>query len=149
MLKNIIFVMGPMLLSANFLTGCVTAQQVSSGNTNQCMNVENHGYPVAGTPLKVKQCDPWRNQQWYFNKGQITGIGGMCLDVQGSAAVAGAPILYVPCDGRPSQIWNVSNNHIVGIGGMCIDIGGGEPNNLAPLILAACNGSDSQVWLLH
>lgn len=47
-------------------------------SSNQCMNVENHGYPVAGTPLRVKACDPWRNQQWVFNNGQIiVGIGGV------------------------------------------------------------------------
>jgi hypothetical protein len=131
------------------LSSCATPRQYSSGNTNQCMNVENHGYPVAGTPLRVKPCDPWRNQQWVFNKGQITGVGGFCLDVQGSRAAEGAPVLYVPCNGSPSQSWTVANNHIIGIGGMCIDIGGGEPNNSAPLIIAACTGSNGQVWLPH
>src|ERR1700685_21827 len=98
------------LAIAACLSSCATPRQISSGNTNQCMNVEWHGYPVAGTPLRVKPCDPWRNQQWIFNKGQITGVGGFCVDVQGSAAAQGAPVLYVPCDGRPSQNWTVANN---------------------------------------
>jgi hypothetical protein len=28
------------------LTGCATTKQVSSGNSEQCLNVEWHGYPV-------------------------------------------------------------------------------------------------------
>jgi hypothetical protein len=142
-------VLVPILVIAACLSSCVTPRQISSGNTNQCMNVENHGYPVAGTPLRVKPCDPWRNQQWVLNKGQITGVGGFCVDVQGSVATEGAPVLYVPCDGRPSQNWTAVNNQLVGIGGKCIDVGGGAPNTWAPLILATCNGSPTQVWLLH
>ena len=147
--RSICVTMTLLFVAAWLSSSCATPRQISSGNTNQCMNVENHGYPVAGTPLRVKGCDPWRNQQWVFNKGQITGVGGFCLDVQGSAAAEGAPVLYVPCDGRPSQNWTVANNHIIGIGGKCIDIGGGEPDNFAPLIIATCTGSDSQVWLVH
>ena len=138
------------LLSIAWLaTGCVTSRQVASGNTNMCMNVENHGYPVAGTPLKVKVCDPWQNQQWTFSKGQITGVGGFCGDVDGSVAKDGAAVLYVPCNGRPSQNWSLVNGAIVGIGGKCIDIAGGAPEQLSPLILAECTGSMSQHWSLH
>ena len=51
------------------LFACATTHQISNGSTNQCMNVVNHGYPVPGTPVHVKQCDPWQNQQWAFNNG--------------------------------------------------------------------------------
>ena len=132
------------------LSACATARQVTSGNTNQCLNVENHGYPVAGTPLKVKPCDPWRNQQWQFNgDGSITGVGGFCVDVQGSVATVRAAVIYVPCVGSPSQKWTVNGTQLVAIGGLCVDISGGEPATLAPLVLAACNGSPTQQWLLH
>ena len=73
------------------LFSCATTHQISSGSTNQCMNVVNHGYPVPGTPVHVKQCDPWHNQQRAFNNGTIIGVGAFCLDVQGSAATEGAP----------------------------------------------------------
>jgi hypothetical protein len=86
-------------LVAGSMISCATSRQISSGNSNMCMNVEWHGYPVAGTPIRVKPCDPWRNQQWMLNKGQITGVGGFCLDVQGSVASEGAPVLYVPYTG--------------------------------------------------
>jgi hypothetical protein len=132
------------------LAGCGTTRQVSSGNTEQCLNVEWHGYPVAGTPLKVKPCDPWRNQQWFFNRdGSITGVGGFCVDVQGSQAAEGTQVIYVPCTGSPSQRWIVNGTQLVGVAGKCVDIAGGEPNTLAPLVMAACSGSPTQQWLLH
>jgi Ricin-type beta-trefoil lectin domain len=149
MLSKSIGVLMTILLVAACLSSCLISRQISSGNTNQCMNVEWHGYPVAGTPLRVKPCDPWRNQQWVLNNGQITGVGGFCVDVQGSAAAEGAPVLYVPCDGRPSQQWTAVNNQILGIGGLCMDVGGGVPNHWPPLIIATCTGSPTQVWLLH
>jgi hypothetical protein len=132
------------------LTSCATTRQVSSGNTDQCLNVEWHGYPVGGTPLRVKPCDPRRNQQWSFNKdGSITGAGGYCLDLQNSSAAEGTAVLYVPCIGSPTQKWIVSGTQLIASGGKCVDIAGGEPNTLAPLVLATCNGSPSQQWLPH
>jgi hypothetical protein len=140
----------PLLLLLIGLSSCATTQQITSGNTNQCINVPMHGYPVAGTPVIVKQCDPWRNQLWTLQKGQITGNGGFCLDVQGSAPTEGAPVVYVPCSGSPSQNWSLANNQIVGIGGLCMDIGGsGDPVNGAPLVISACKGTPSQQWLMH
>jgi hypothetical protein len=139
-----------MLFVVTSLSSCATSHQITSGGTNQCINVENHGYPVAGTPLKMKPCDPWQNQQWTSNNGQLTGVAGFCVDVQGSAAVDGAAVIYVPCNGAPSQNWTVANGTIVGIGGKCIDISGSDgPVNGAPLVLASCNGGSTQQWVLH
>lgn len=137
------------LLTVN-LGGCATSAQITSGNSNMCMNVINHGYPEAGAPVIIKGCDPWRNQQWSFNgNGQITGVGGFCVDVQGSAPTDGARVIYTPCSGSPGQNWVGSNGTIVGIGGKCLDIEGGNPNQGAPLVINACNGSPSQQWTSH
>jgi Ricin-type beta-trefoil lectin domain len=149
MMKPILLVAAMCLLLAE-LAACATSHQITAGASNQCINVENHGYPQAGTPLKMKPCDPWQNQQWTLNKnGTITGVGGFCVDVQGSAPTEGAAIVYVPCDGRSSQNWASVNGTMTGVGGKCIDIGGGEPSTLAPLILSTCNGSPSQQWVVH
>ena len=148
-MKRLTFLLFSLLSVPALLTSCATTSQISSGNTNMCMNVENHGYPVPGTPLRVKACDPWQNQQWTLNNGQITGVGGFCVDVQGSQAADGAPVVYVPCNGAPSQHWSIANGSIVGIGGKCIDIGGAAPANWSPLIIASCTGSPSQQWVVH
>lgn len=133
------------------LLSCTTTRQISSGSTNLCMNVEYHGYPVAGTPLRVKPCDPWKNQQWMIEKnGEITGVGGFCLDVGGGEPKDGAPVIYAPCSGAASQTWRVgADGTIEGIGGKCLDIGGGTPALLAALIITPCSGAQSQVWQLH
>ena len=130
--------------------GCATTQQITNSNSNMCMNVVNHGSPQPGAPVIVKVCDPWRNQQWSFSgSGQITGVGGFCLDVQGGAPTDGAAVIYTPCSGAPSQNWTASNGAIVGIGGKCLDISGGYPEQRAPLVINTCNASPGQQWVSH
>ena len=130
--------------------GCATTSQITSNDSNMCMNVVNHGSPQPGTPVIMQVCSPWQNQQWAFSgSGPITGIGGFCLDVRGSAPTDGAAVIYTPCSGAPSQYWSASNGAIVGIGGKCLDIGGGDPVRRAPLVINACNGSPGQRWVSH
>ena len=139
-----------LLLLTMAAAGCATSSQITSGNSNMCMNVVNHGSPEPGAPVIMKVCDPWRNQQWSFSgNGQITGVGGFCLDVQGSAPTDGAAVIYTPCSGSPGQNWGASNGTIVGIGGKCLDIGGGDPAQGAPLVINPCSGSPSQRWVSH
>jgi hypothetical protein len=137
------------ILGSCALSACSTTRQIASGGTNFCMNVPYHGYPVAGTPIKVKACDPWQNQQWSLQNGQIVGAGGFCVDVAGGEAKDGAAVIYAPCSSAPSQHWTLSNGAIIGIGGKCLDIGGGAPAELATLIITPCTGAPSQSWQLH
>jgi len=139
-----------MLLLIIAPVGYATSNQITSSNTNMCMNVVNHGSPQPGAPVILRMCDPWQNQQWSFSgNGQITGVGGFCLDVQGSAPTDGAPVIYTPCGRSPSQTWTAGNGTITGIGGKCLDIGGGNPADRAPLVINTCNGSPSQQWVSH
>jgi hypothetical protein len=77
------------------------------------------------------------------------GMGGSCLDVQGSSAVDGAPIIIVACNGRPSQKWSFVNGQIVGVGGKCIDTSGGGSMDHTPVILMACSSAPSQQWYVQ
>lgn len=139
-----------LLVTTLSASGCASTMQLTSGETNMCMNVVNHGYPEPGAPVIMKECDPWRNQQWSFaGTGQITGVGDFCLDVQGSQPVDGAKIIYTPCSGSPSQNWTARNGAIVGIGDKCLDIEGSRPTQGAPLIIAPCTDSPSQRWISH
>jgi hypothetical protein len=98
----------------------------------------------------IKSCDPWRNQKWSFSgNGQITGVGGFCLDVQGGAPTDGAAVIYTPCVGAPSQNWTANNGVIIGVGGKCLDIKGGNLAEGVPLVINTCNGSPSQRWISH
>jgi len=137
------------------MVGCSSTRSLVIGNTNECMNLPWHGYPIDGTQVRLLECVGKPNEQWNINNGQnvgvgqITSIGGSCLDVQGSAPVDGARIISVACNGSPSQQWNVTQGQVVGIGGKCLDVEGGNPNNYAPLVLAACHGAPSQQWTVH
>jgi Ricin-type beta-trefoil lectin domain len=137
-------------LLALMIVACASGNLVVNSNTNECMNVPYHGYPQDGTQVRLLQCMGRDNQYWTVTPtGQITGVGGSCLDIQGSEPVDGARILFVTCNGRPSQNWKLSNGMIVGMSGKCIDVAGGGPNDHAPLILVPCNGAPSQQWSLH
>ena len=136
-------------LAVLILQGCANTNQLVSGNTNECVNVPWHGYQIDGTQVRLLQCIGRPNQQWSINNGQIIGVGGACLDVQGGAATDGAGVIFVTCNGSPSQHWNTTNGHIVGIGGKCLDITDGNPSDRAPLIIAPCTGAPSQQWSVH
>lgn len=131
------------------LGACASSNMLVGGNSNECINVPWHGYQVDGTPVVLLHCRGHRNQFWSIGNGQISGIGGGCLDVQGSSPVDGAPVISVTCNGSPSQQWTVANGQIVGIGGKCLDIQGGNKSDRAPLIIAPCNGARSQKWEVH
>ena len=149
-MKVIFCTLALVALLTTSVTGCATTQQFTNNDTNMCMNVINHGSPQPGERVIMKVCDPLRNQQWSFSgSGQITGIGGFCLDVQGGAPVNGAAVLYTPCVGAPSQNWTANNGAIIGIGGKCLDVGGGSPTDGTPLVINVCNGSPSQRWVSH
>ena len=149
-MKVIFCTVALLALLTTSVTGCATTQQFTNNNTNMCMNVINHGAPQPGERVIMKVCDPLRNQQWSFSgSGQITGIGGFCLDVQGGAPVDGAPVLYTPCVGAPSQNWTANNGVIIGVGGKCLDIKGGNLAEGVPLVINTCNGSPSQRWISH
>jgi Ricin-type beta-trefoil lectin domain len=127
-------------------TGCASESMLVSANTNECMNVPWHGYPVDGTPIRLLYCRGHRNQYWTLGNGQITGIGGSCLDVQGSQPVDGSPVIYVACNGSPSQHWTLQGTQVVGIGGKCLDVTQSNIADSTPLIIATCSGSPSQQW---
>jgi hypothetical protein len=129
--------------------GISASSQISSGSSDQCVNVPWHGAPVEGTPVHVKQCDPRQNQQWIISMGQITGVGGLCLDVQGGQSTDGARVIYVSCNRAPSQNWRLSNGQIVGIGGKCLGVAGGVPTDGALLIIASCSNAPDQQWTVH
>lgn len=139
------------LLLLPLVAGCYTPYQVASTRTNQCIQVPWDGTPILpGTPVTLAQClGRTDNQEWTIRHGQIAGVAGLCLDVQGQAAIDGAPVIAVPCNGTVGQHWNVSGGRVTGIGGKCLDVPGGDITETAPLILATCAGTSSQRWSLR
>jgi hypothetical protein len=131
------------------LVGCTTSHVLVPGDSNECMVLPEHGYVSDGTQVRILHCHGAPNQQWNFVNGQITGIGGSCLDVQGGAANDGSRVISVTCSGAPSQQWSLLNGRVVGIGGRCLDVLEGNLFDRAPLIISTCSGAPSQQWSMH
>lgn len=134
---------------AVMLAACASGNMLVVANTNECVLVPWHGYPIDGTQVRLRQCVGKQNQYWNIANGQITGVGGSCLDVMGSAPVDGARVIYVRCNGSPSQQWSLANGQVVGIGGKCLDSLGGTEEEAVPLVITSCTGSPSQRWQVH
>jgi hypothetical protein len=64
------------------------ASQIVNNSNNQCANLPWHGYPIDGTPLRIIPCVGRPGEQWNVKNGQIVGVGGSCMDVEGSNATA-------------------------------------------------------------
>jgi Ricin-type beta-trefoil lectin domain len=138
-------------LLAGLLLLCLAScsSQIVNNYSNECVNLPWHGYPMDGTPVRLLQCIGRQGEQWNVKNGQITGVGGSCLDVEGSAPLDGARVIGVTCNGSPSQNWSVADGHIVGIGGKCLDVASGGAGDFVPLIIMTCSGAPSQQWSVH
>ena len=95
-----------MILSAS------CASEIVNSANGQCANLPWHGYPIDGTPVRLIPCVGRPGEQWNVKNGQIVGVGGSCMDVEGSNALDGARVLGVACNGSPSQRWTPANGQI-------------------------------------
>lgn len=123
---------------------------LTNGNSTQCMNFPAEGNPISGTPVRVHQCEPFKDQQWNVADGEIAGSGRICVSVKNDASAEGTPVVFAPCNGTPGQKWTEeANGHIVGVGGKCLDVQGGSAVNWAPLIISTCTDAETQKWLVQ
>jgi hypothetical protein len=129
------------------LTAC--ASQIVNTSNGQCANLPWHGYPIDGTTVRLIPCIGRPGENWSIKNGQIVGVGGSCMDVQGSNAADGARVISVGCNGSPSQQWSLRGSQIVGVGGKCLDVAGGGESDFVPLVISSCSGAPSQSWSIH
>src|SRR6266511_3188412 len=78
--------------------------------------------------------------------GQITGIGGKCVDVQWAGTANGTPIQLWTCNGTDAQRWTVGTDATLRALGKCLDVSGGGTANGTLIQLWDCNGTGAQVW---
>lgn len=133
--------------AALLLAAC--ASQIVNNFNNQCANLPWHGYPIDGTVVRLIPCIGRPGEAWNVKNGQIIGVGGSCMDVQGSNALDGARVISVGCNGSPSQQWSLRGSQIVGVGGKCLDVADGGERDFVPLIIDTCSGTPSQQWSIH
>lgn len=80
--------------------------------------------------------------------GQITGYGGLCVDVQGANTANFTPVQVYTCNGTDAQQWTVvqagSTLHALG---KCMDINGGGTADGTTVDLYDCNNTAAQVFI--
>jgi hypothetical protein len=138
-----------LLLIASLVGACGGARMATliNSNSTQCLNFPAEGNPILGTPARIHQCDPFKNQTWNLADNQISASGGICLTVKDDATEDGSAVIYAPCDDAPGQHWSEdANGRIVGLGGKCLDVEGGYATDWAPLIITTCSDARTQKW---
>ncbi|OLF12745.1 glycosyl hydrolase [Actinophytocola xinjiangensis] len=78
--------------------------------------------------------------------GPITGIGGKCVDVDGSNTADGTKIQLWTCNGTGAQRWTVGTDGTLRALGKCLDVSGGGTANGTVTQLWTCNGTGAQRW---
>jgi len=149
---NLLLVSAIAVLCTSLTISCTSAKMatISNGNSKQCISMPRAGYPIAETPVRLKQCDPYKNGQWNTANGEISGPGTICVSVDGNATADGTLVLYSACRSAPGQIWTVEpSGRIVGVGGKCLDVKGGTAVSRAPLIISQCSDAPTQKWLVE
>ncbi|MEU8383379.1 family 16 glycosylhydrolase, partial [Streptosporangium sp. NPDC048865] len=72
--------------------------------------------------------------------GQITGIGGKCVDVAGASSANGTPVQLYDCNGTAAQQWTLGTDGTVRALGKCLDVTAASTANGAQIQLYDCNG---------
>jgi hypothetical protein len=78
--------------------------------------------------------------------GQITGIGGKCVDVAGASSTDGTGVQLFTCNGTAAQKWTRTSDNTVRALGKCLDVRAASTASGARVQLYTCNGTAAQKW---
>ncbi|MBI2393408.1 MAG: ricin-type beta-trefoil lectin domain protein, partial [Deltaproteobacteria bacterium] len=77
----------------------------------------------------------------------VVGVGGKCLDANGTTPTDGALTILWSCHGGSNQRWRLDpvTSEIRGYSGKCLDVAGAGGEG-ASVILYGCHGGANQKW---
>ncbi|MFD3457594.1 ricin-type beta-trefoil lectin domain protein [Streptomyces sp. NPDC058691] len=78
--------------------------------------------------------------------GQITGLGGKCVDVAAASSANGTAVQMYDCNGTTAQQWTVGTDGTIRALGKCMDLTAAGTANGTKVQLYDCNGTGAQVW---
>ncbi|WP_433607676.1 ricin-type beta-trefoil lectin domain protein [Dactylosporangium sp. CA-139114] len=78
--------------------------------------------------------------------GQITGLGGKCVDVAGASSANGTAVQLYTCNGTGAQQWTVGTDGTIRALGKCLDVTSASSADGTKIQLYDCNGSAAQSW---
>ncbi|MEO5874875.1 MAG: ricin-type beta-trefoil lectin domain protein [Streptosporangiaceae bacterium] len=81
--------------------------------------------------------------------GQITGLGGKCVDVAAANSANGTQVQLYSCNGTNAQQWAVGTDGTIRVLGKCLDVAAAGSANGTKVQIWDCNGSAAQNWTAH
>ncbi|MBO0516272.1 chitinase, partial [Streptomyces beijiangensis] len=78
--------------------------------------------------------------------GQITGLGGKCVDIASASSANGAAVQLYDCNGSGAQQWTVAADGSLQALGKCLDLTAAGTANGTKAQLYDCNGTAAQQW---
>jgi glucosylceramidase len=77
--------------------------------------------------------------------GQITGLGGKCVDVNAASTANNTKIQLFTCNGSAAQAWTSTGGTLKALG-KCMDVAAAGTANGTKVQLFDCNGTGAQQW---
>ncbi|WP_329455631.1 lectin [Streptomyces sp. NBC_01497] len=81
--------------------------------------------------------------------GQITGLGGKCVDVAAASNANGTAVQLYDCNGTAAQQWTVAGDGTVRALGKCLDVVDAGTGDGALVQLWDCTGAPNQKWSVN
>jgi hypothetical protein len=81
--------------------------------------------------------------------GQLTGLGGKCVDVASASTTNGTAIQLYDCNGSGAQQWTTGTDGSFQALGKCLDVTSAGTANGTLTQLWDCNGSNAQKWTVN
>ncbi len=78
--------------------------------------------------------------------GEVKGVGGKCLDVDGGQSADGTRVQLWTCNGTAAQRWTAGGGGALKALGKCLDVSGGGTVDGTRIQLWTCNGTGAQQW---
>ncbi|CAL9668788.1 hypothetical protein SUDANB176_07359 [Streptomyces sp. enrichment culture] len=109
------------------------------------IGIQNHGDgdEVSFRNIRVKQGD---GQEPSPRSGEVKGVNGKCLDVDGAQTADGTKVQLWTCNGTGAQKWTVASDGTLRALGKCLDVSGGGSADGTKVQLWTCNGTGAQQW---
>ncbi|GAA3692856.1 ricin-type beta-trefoil lectin domain protein [Nonomuraea antimicrobica] len=119
----------------------------NGGTSAQSVRVNWGGQSFVHTlPARTTATFTWSGTPGSGGGGQITGLGGKCVDVAGGSSADGAAVQLYACNGTAAQQWTRPGDGTLRALGKCLDVVGNGTADGSMLQLWSCTGGANQQW---
>ncbi|MEU3509813.1 ThuA domain-containing protein [Streptomyces longwoodensis] len=125
----------------NDFTNTDPARSLAQGH----IGIQNHGDgdEVSFRNVRIKQGG---GQQPGPRSGEVKGVNGKCLDVDGAQTADGTKVQLWTCNGTGAQKWTLGGDGTLKALDKCLDVSGGGTADGTRIQLWTCNGTGAQKW---